>query len=101
MLFEAVFFSDQLVPAILLLRAVDQLDGDRFGGGLSKDFGDEVLRFRDAFYLARTNHGAEFGSLGADCSAKSQIRFICNTLCNDPPEPWPNMFHRKPDPLPG
>jgi hypothetical protein len=26
---------------------------------------------RAAFYLVRTNHGAEFGSRGADCSAKS------------------------------
>ena len=71
MLFEVVFFLDQFVPAILLFRAVDQLDGDRFGGGLLKDFGDEVLRFRDALYLVRTNHGAEFGNLGANCSAKS------------------------------
>ena len=40
--------SDQFVPTILLLRAVDQLDGDRFGGGCLKDFGDEVRRFRAA-----------------------------------------------------
>jgi len=71
MLFEVVLFPNQFVPAILLLRAVDQLDGDRFGGGLSKDFGDEVLRFRDALYLVRTNHGAKFGSLEANCPAKS------------------------------
>ena len=71
MLFEVVFLSDQFVPALLLFKAVDQLDRDRFGGDLAEDFGDEVFRFRAAFYLVRTNHGAEFGSLGADCFAKS------------------------------
>ena len=59
-------------PAPLSLKQiVDQLEGDRVGGGLSKDFGDEVLRFHDVLYLARTNHGAEFGSLGADYPTKS------------------------------
>ena len=71
MLFEVVFLSDQFVPALRLFKAVDQLDRDRFGGDLAEDFGDEVFRFRAAFYLVRTNHGAEFGSLGADCFAKS------------------------------
>ena len=71
MLFEVVFLSDQFVPALLLFKAVDQLDRDRFGGDLAEDFGDEVLRLRAAFYLVRTNHGAEFGSRGADCFAKS------------------------------
>jgi hypothetical protein len=44
MLFEVMVFSDQLVPLGFLFKALDQLDRDRLGGGLSKDFGDEVLR---------------------------------------------------------
>ena len=45
MLFEVVVFSDQFIPPSFLLKAFDQLDGDRLSSGLSKDFGDEVLRF--------------------------------------------------------
>src|SRR5208337_1608830 len=43
MLFEVVVFSDQFVPSGFLFKALNQLDGDRFGGDLSKDFGDEML----------------------------------------------------------
>ena len=45
MLFEVVMFSDQFVPSSFLFKALNQLDGDRLGSDLSKDFGDEILRF--------------------------------------------------------
>jgi hypothetical protein len=45
MLLEVMMFSDQPVPSSLLLRAVDQLNTDPCGAGLSKDLGDEILGF--------------------------------------------------------
>src|SRR5271157_685855 len=80
MLFEVVVFADELVPSSLLRKALNQLDGDRLGGGLAKDLSDEILRFRGPFYLSRTNHGAEFGSLGGLCPAKSYTALIDNNL---------------------
>jgi len=45
MLFKVVVFSDQLVPSSLLFKAFNQLDGDRLGGGRSKNLGDKILSF--------------------------------------------------------
>jgi hypothetical protein len=88
MLFEVMVFSDQFVPPSFLLKAFNQLDSDRLSRGLSKDFADQVLRFRGAFYLGRTNHVAELGSLGGLCPAKSYTPLTNNTLRDSPPKPW-------------